>query len=89
MRPEWRRWWLAGEAVATTVAPVRRASCTAARPTAPDPPWIRSVSPSATPSDTSAWYAVLTGMPIDAACSQLTSAGLRTSCAASATRWVA
>jgi hypothetical protein len=45
--------------VAITVAPRRFARCTAARPVAPDAPWMSTVSPACSrPRVTRQWYAV-------------------------------
>ncbi|OUD86621.1 hypothetical protein BC477_01410 [Clavibacter michiganensis subsp. michiganensis] len=81
--------WLRSDAVATTVAPAIRASCTAMSPTPPEPPWTSTVSPAPAPTACSACAAVVPASIRPAASSSPSAAGRRTSEDGGATTWSA
>src|ERR1700722_10784675 len=70
--------WFRSLAVATTVAPAASDSCTASRPTAPDPAWTSTVSPELTLTTATACTAVAPTSNRPDACSQDSSVGLGT-----------
>eukprot|EP00966_Prymnesium_polylepis_P068535 1592046-Prymnesium_polylepis.1 len=71
-------------AVPTTWQPLATASCTAARPTAPDAPCTKILSPAlAEQREKRARYAVAHGTPTHAPCTKLTASGRGRTCSTS------